>query len=419
MGTTPPGLFALHVVPGAAMRAVALIAVVSALLSRAVAPALPGTAAGIEGWITTSRLLAAVTSAHFVVLAAALLVWLALGALVTAELPPLVRVAAFPVSSAIIVMSISAILSTITPRWLLWTGTLSGLMAVAAAPRAIAMPRSRAAGFVLAIAGLSAFVEAIARVLAIRASERALAGWFLGAQAIATVSFVLELLAVLVLGLWVGGRRPKTMAVGAVAVALVAGIVTTVGARGTLVDAASLEVFVARAFGELTRHPRPLVPLAVLHAVEVSRFVLVTAALLVPGRSAAAATALALACLAIGNADIPACSVMLTLAALVALLESFATRRGERTPQEATSLPRAVTDAAEATISAAPTVHEEVGDAPSPEHDPGLPPVSDEPGEPAREDGRGATAPPEPPLSVAAGERVVDGAPVSWIPTPA
>jgi hypothetical protein len=79
-------------------------------------------------------------------------------------------------------------------------------------------------------------------------------------------------------------------------------------------------VFLARALGELTRHPRPLVPLSMLHALEVARYALVLVAVLVPARAPTSAAALALALLAVGSTDVPACAVMLAIAALLAPL---------------------------------------------------------------------------------------------------
>ena len=312
-----PGLFTLEAVSGVGLRLLVLLGVAAALLSRALAPALPGTAAGLDRWIGVSRALGAVASAHFFVLGSMVLVWLAVASLAESRLPTVVRVVALPFSFTVIVIAVAAVVSTIEPRWLLWLGASSGLVAVASAPRALAAGPSRAAGLVLLIAGLSAFVEILARALALRAGERALAGWFWGAQVIATLAFALELVALLLVALWVGGRRPWATAVGAAVVAAVAVATTAAGVRGLGVDAHPIEVFLARALGELTRHPRPLVPLTMLHALEVARYALVLAAILVPARAPTSAAALALALLAVGSTDVPACAVMLAIAALV------------------------------------------------------------------------------------------------------
>jgi hypothetical protein len=314
--------FALADVSGLGLRTLALLAVVAAVFSRAVAPALPGTAAGIERWIALSRIVAAVTSAQFFVLASLALVWLALASLGAARLPLLLRVTALPVSFTIVVIGVASTLSNLQPRWLLWLAVLSGLLSLLSAPRALAVSRSRATGLLLALAGVATFVDMGARLLAVRAGQHALASWFFTAQVLATCAFGLELAALFVVALWASGRRPGVAALGAGAIAAVAIAVTAAGARGTLVDARPIEVLVARAFGELARHPRPLVPLAVLHAVEVSRYALALL-VLARGRNPLNAAALALAVLAIGSADVPACALMLTIAALVAPLESL------------------------------------------------------------------------------------------------
>jgi len=315
-----PGLFTLQAVSGVGLRLLVLLGLAAALLSRALAPALPGTAAGLDRWIGVSRALGAVTSAQFFVVGSMVLVWLAVASLAESRLPVAARVVALPLSFTVIVIAVAAVVSTIEPRWLLWLGASSGLVAVASAPRALSAGASRAAGLVVLVAGLSAFVEILARALALRSGERALAGWFWGAQAVATVSFVLELVALLLVALWVGGRRTWGAAVGAAVVAAVAVATTAAGIRGLGVDAHPVEVFLARALGELTRHPRPLVPLSMLHALEVARYALVLVAVLVPARAPTSAAALALALLAVGSTDVPACAVMLAIAALLAPL---------------------------------------------------------------------------------------------------
>ncbi len=313
----PSDSFSLEAVSGVALRALVLLGAAAALLSRALAPALPGTAAGLDRWITASRALGATVSAHFFVLGSMFLVWLAVASLAETRLPTLVRLVALPLSFTVIVIGVAAVVSTIEPRWLLGLGAASGLAALVCAPRTLGAVRSRAAGLALIVAGLSAFVEILARSLALRAGARALAGWFLGAQVIATASFVLEIVALVLVALWVRGRRPWVTALGAAAVAGLVVVTTTAGIRGMMVDAHPFEVLVARALGELTRHPRPLVPLTMLYSLEVARYTLVTVAVLVPRRLPTSAATLALALLAIGSTDVPACAVMLAIAALL------------------------------------------------------------------------------------------------------
>lgn len=310
----------------------ALLAVSASLLSRMLAPALPGTVSGIDRWIVLTGRLAGIVSANFFLAAALVMVWLSLAVLVESRSSTPVRLMALPVSFTVTLVALVSVLSQVHPRWLLWAGALVGLFAVAVVPGALRASRTRAMGLSFAITGAIALTDAAARWLALRAGTQALVGWFRGAQVLATVALALELVALLVLALWVIGRRPRVAVLGALTVSLCAVVLTTLGARGTQVDASFLEVLIARVFGELTRHPRPLVPVAVVHAMEVSRHVLVVAALLVPGRSVSVAVAMALAALAMGNTDLPACAVMLTLAALAGSLAIVGERSSASRP---------------------------------------------------------------------------------------
>ena len=312
-----PAAFAPQRLPSWLLRTLAVLGVVATLLGRGVAPALPGTASGIEGLIDLSRSLAAVASVNLFFLAGMVTVWLAIASLAQPGLPASYRLGVLPATATVIVLGIAALIAPIEARWLLWMGVISGSVALVAVPGTLAHRESRAVGFVLLLVGIAAFLQVIARMLAVRASDEALAALFGYARVFATLGFALHVAVLALVGLWLSARRWALLGgVGTSAVAFSL-FVAWAAAGGTRVDAVAVQVLAARAFDELTRHPIPYAPALVRHAVDV--LTLVTVALTVGAwrRPALLAAATGLALLGSGNADIPLCAVMLTLGALL------------------------------------------------------------------------------------------------------
>ena len=294
-----------------------MLALLATLLGRAVAPALPGTVAGIDGLIEASRLVAGVVSVNLFFLAGMLTVWLGIASLAHSDLPASYRLGVLPATATVVVLGTAALLAPIESRWLLWMGVISASVALVAVPSTLADSRSRAAGFVLLLVGIVAFVQLLARMLAVRASDGALAVLFGYARAFSTLGFVVHIAALALVGAWLAARRWTLLAgVGTGALA-VSAFVAWGAAGGTHIDASLLQVLAARAFDELTRHPVPYVSAGVRHTVDV--LTLITVALVVGARrrSALLAAAMGLALLGSGNADIPLCALMLTLGALL------------------------------------------------------------------------------------------------------
>jgi hypothetical protein len=319
-----PAAFAPRALPAWLLRALAVLGLLATLLGRGVAPALPGTAAGIEGLIEASQALAAVTSVNLFFLAGMLTVWLAIASLAQPELPASYRLGVLPATATVVILGIAALIAPVEARWLLWIGVISGSVALVAVPGTLASPPSRAVGFVLLSVGIVAFLQVIARMLAVRASDEALAALFGYARVFSTLGFVLHVGALAIVGLWLAARRWALLGtVGASAIAFSL-FVAWGAAGGTQVDATALQILAARAFDELTRHPVPYVPAFIRHTVDVLTLVTVATTVGAWKKPALLATAVSLALLGSGNADIPLCAVMLTLAALLGPLGRFA-----------------------------------------------------------------------------------------------
>jgi hypothetical protein len=246
-----------------------------------------------------------------------LTVWLALASLAHPELPRSYRLGILPATGTVVVLGIAALVAPVEARWLLWMGLISGSVALVAVPGTLAAPRSRAVGFVLLLVGAVAFLQVVARMLAVRASDEALASLFGYARLFSSLGFVLHLTALALVAVWLAARRWALfggVAGGAVVLSL---LIAWAASGGSHVEASSAQVLAARTFDELTRHPIPYVPAWVRHGVDVLTLVTVALAAGAWRKPALLSSAASLSLLGSGNADIPLCAIMLTLGALL------------------------------------------------------------------------------------------------------
>lgn len=204
-------------------------------------------------------------------------------------------------------------------------------LAVAAASASMGASETRAAGIVLALAGAGSFVLLVARVLAVRASDAALATLFSAARAVATVGFALDVAMLLLALLWLAARSRIRLGLMTAGVALIGAVAAWLAYRGAVmldvVGSGSVEVLISRASSELVRHPRPLVPTVAVYGVEIAAFAAALVAAATRTRSGLASAAIALALGARMATDIPIHALALVLAALMAPLASASALR--------------------------------------------------------------------------------------------
>ncbi len=335
-----------------------MLALLTTVLGRGLAPALPGTAAGIEGLIEVSRTLTAIATVNLFFLCGMLTVWLAIASLAHPGLPTSYRLGILPATATVVVLGIAALVAPIEARWLLWMAVISGSVMLVAVPGTLASSRSRAVGFVFLLVGIAAFLQVLARMLAVQASDEALATLFRYAQAFSTLGFLLHIAILAIVGLWLGARRWVLLAVSTTLAIGFSMFVAWAGAGGGEVEATTLQVLVNRTFDELTRHPIPYVPALLRHAVDVLTWVTVALTVGAGRRSAMLAAATGLALLGSGNADIPLCAVMLTLGALLGPLAPLTTPDHEEGPQRGSNRKRAATPLAADRVPSAPSAPE-------------------------------------------------------------
>jgi hypothetical protein len=305
---TPPWLF----------RALAALAILATILGAGVAPALPGTKAGIDPWIVWTDWLAGFTSQLFAIGAALVLVRLLVALGQTTQLGLGYRLCAVPatvITSALVIAAARAALDSGTALAL---AIAVNIILLSGAPLCLWNPRTRALGLTLGLVGVSALIHLFARALALRASEQALSAPFFTARVMATVSVGLSVAAMLVAAVWLAraSSRWHVVAVTSTAILFAAVAVGLVALGGSGYPASVTEVLVGRALGEMTRHPSPLLwPLA-QYTIQV--LALLFAAVIVFSRRTAGwqESCFALLILARGSADIPAFALCLALAGI-------------------------------------------------------------------------------------------------------
>jgi hypothetical protein len=298
---------------------VGVAALVASTLGRAVAPALPGSTAGIGGLISGIEQLAGFSSQFMAVMGVSTCVRLLL---TTLDAPSRsYRSLAILTTMAGLPMVISASSRHLATGWLLALVGVSATLALAAARPALQVPQSRAAGLMLLTVTLGSLVSASGRLLALYASQEVEAELFGLARGIATAGLFIDALSLLVAVVW-AARRWRFGMVLVASLACLAAFVVWTGVQSGPAEAAGWSRFLGRALASLTAHPDPLVSPGLRYFVEI--YALFVAALtLGPRRPAGVGEALCFALLARVSGDVPSCALMLMLASLCAVRASL------------------------------------------------------------------------------------------------
>jgi hypothetical protein len=308
---------------------VGVAALVASTIGRAVAPALPGSSAGIGGLITGVEQLASFSSQFMAVLGVSTCVRLLL---TTLDAPSRsYRSLAILATTAGLPMIISASSRHLATGWLIAMVGISAALALVAARPALRAPQSRAAGLMLLLVTLGSLVTAFGRLLALYASQEVQAELFGLARGIATAGLFIDALSVLLAAVWIARRWRFGMGLMA-SLASLASIAVWIGVQSEAVDGQGWPRFLGRALASLTAHPDPFVQPGLRYFVEI--YALFVAALsLCLRRPVGVGEALCFALLARVSGDVPACALMLMLASFCAVRASLQPVR----PHEAVS----------------------------------------------------------------------------------
>lgn len=296
------------------------LALVATVAGRALAPALPGTSAGIGPLITSVEGIAGFSSQFLAVLGVVTCVRLLISTLDFRS--RWFRSCAVGSCATGLPIVISASSRHLPALWLVALVSASGLLGLVCALPATRAAHSRAAGLVVLTMSLGSLVGGAGRIVALYASQEGHAGFFGLARGIATACLLLDALGVALGAIWVG-RRGRT---AALVMALFAGIAVVCvwgGLEGADVpDPEGWQLLAARALGALTAHPDPFMDAAFRYFVELYA-ILVAGVTLWFRRPFAVGQALCFALLARVSGDVPACALLLMLAALCAVRASL------------------------------------------------------------------------------------------------
>jgi hypothetical protein len=306
--------------PGSSAHWLVTLGLLATLVGGGIAPALPGSRAGIDGWIAVSDHAGALLTQMLVVLGLGLATWLVLITLRNGELATWYRIACVPLVALVATLSAGAIAEPLHPLWSSWMAISAGLVALAAAPQAWHRPLARGPACVLGLMALSAVVDLGARWVALRASDQALSGLFSLARYVATLSFALKLSGLGLALAWLGARRWR-VAVPSV-LAVVSGLVAlgVAASHASQVDVSWWQVLASRVLDGYSRHPIPLILPLLSPLMDLALLAAAASSLLVRRASGPVRAVMALALLGRGMTDIPVSALMLTVAALMAPL---------------------------------------------------------------------------------------------------
>jgi hypothetical protein len=319
-------------------------ALVASVLGRGLAPALPGSSAGIGQLIVGVEELGAFASQFLVMLGTAVCVRLLLSTLDCRSFG--FRPIAIICSAAALPVVISASSRHLAPEWLIALVGLSSAMALAAAVPMLRALQSRAAGLVLVVVTVGSLVSAAGRITALYASQLVEAALFSIARGVATAGLLLDSLSVALVVLWLANRlRLRGLWLVGLMMGAAAVVVWT-GLRAGDTDTWGLVT--GRALSSLTAHPDPFIGSGFRYFIEVFSLLLAATTLWFQ-RPAGVGATLSFALLARVSGDVPLCAMMLMLAALSGVRASLQSTRpgalgrepsGRRAPLEVVPVTR-------------------------------------------------------------------------------
>ncbi|HEX2881114.1 MAG TPA: hypothetical protein VHO25_16395, partial [Polyangiaceae bacterium] len=316
--------------------AVVPAAALAVFLGRGLAPALPGSRAGIEAWIThieTGTTTLPALGAWLTQLTLLSASWLSMHFSLV-----LLGQRSIPAPLRFVVTTLGALLFAIVSlanvaqgqlggSWLIAAASSALLLATVAAARALRQPTTRATGLILLGSAASGALQLGSRVLALDASNRARAADFVIAQRCASAAFVLTT-ATLVFALywlWTSDRKRQITLV-ALAV-LPTGLITSAALSGGGEAGTWWQHLAARTLSELRTHPDPLILVPLRDGVELCALFAGVVVLARANTPTSVSAVAALALISRGNVDIPLCALLLGCAALLCLT---VTNAGER-----------------------------------------------------------------------------------------
>lgn len=307
----------------ALLMGLAVLAAIASFTTRGLGPALPGVWLGVESYITSTKVVAALTSQLFAVSSSAIVIGLVL-AVVRGDKPAYLR--AFSVGVGVLtilaVMIASAVPLPDASRLVLAFGV--GLLAALCAGLSLRLFTLRAPALVVALMAGSGLLRILVILLSQLAFERMSQLTADVARVLVTVSAVPVAAAVVFSLVWVarvpcesGSRVRWGVLLGTMATL---GVLVALAQLGADPEAGGVPLLIARTLHEMGLRPRPFGPSLLYSAFEGLRWLAAIAVLVTGPRTRPLAAAVALALLGGGTIEVPLSAVATVVAALILVL---------------------------------------------------------------------------------------------------
>jgi len=302
---------------GASVKTVIGLTIVSGLLARGLAPALPGLAVGMEGSIAIAARIAAVLSMVAVAGALAASARLTAQTFADSSIDASFRFMAVPAGVCVGVLAVASIFQGLNPELSLVLALAATGPVLLAAPMALRLPQHRSAGLVLAMAGGAGLLHVLGRAIALHSAEEASVGGFRLAQGIETFATLIDVSSLGLIGTYLVRRASKRARwiLGSSAVALLGLVVAA--SKGAQPDSAWWQVLAGRTLDQILRNPEPFLPRVLRYAIEAAGFLLAGLSLAAGGASSRIGTLFAACLVGRASADIPIPALILLLAGLL------------------------------------------------------------------------------------------------------
>ena len=296
---------------------VALVGAMAVLFGRSLAPALRGAREGLDAVIGYADLLGGVASYVFAFIGLSAVIVEIMVTFRDKRFSIAYRMAATVFGLAVVSLVAPAFREPLPERANIAAALASGFVAIFASYEAIAVPRTRALGVLLATAGAAALLHLGGTALALFAGEHALYRLAVVARLLATGSVLFDTIALLTGFYWLTTRTSLATVWGARIALFVACVLAWGAARGGPNEGSPLwQIVTYRAVERLLSPPPPYIWAPYRYVLELAAPLLGVVALLARGQMPAVTGAFTLALIARPTTDVPLSALALVLAAI-------------------------------------------------------------------------------------------------------
>lgn len=301
------------------VRYLAALAVLAALLGRALGPSWAGIAVGMDRLIRAMEVVGGLATQLFA-MAATVVAMAEILVLTRIHIAIFLRVTLIAIAGSAIIIGLSASAMRVPELPLAVVGTGVAVIALASAWDARRAPFTRPAAAILALIAAGALVRLAGVALAFMAASRASAPLAAAARGVATGAFILDACALFGVMAVVAAAGKKVASPLTTLALVLAFLATRQAMVGAADDAGVVSLLIRRAADRLLTRPEPFLPAPVQVFVGFLALFAAAAVVFVRGQVPALAGVLALALVARGSADMPLGALVLIIASMSLVL---------------------------------------------------------------------------------------------------